>query len=56
MQYTIYYKGAVSGYVNVDADSLEEAIKKSDNLAIELMDLPDDWEVDKELTEELNDQ
>lgn len=44
-RYKIAYVGTVTGEVRIYADSLEEAIKISKDEPVDLLDYPDDWQV-----------
>jgi len=54
--FNVYYEGTVTGLVEIEANSLEEAIKKGEKSeeAINIKYYPEDWKVDKDLTKELN--
>lgn len=56
MQFTVVWRGTVYGLDTVEADTLEEAIRisKANDNALEIKGLPNDWEVDRNYTAEIN--
>jgi len=54
--FKVYYEGTVTGVVEIDATSLEEAIKIANKTekGIDIKFYPEDWKIDEELTKELN--
>lgn len=56
MEYCIYWTGTVSGRSYIEAESLEEAMKKAEDSeeCINIDEYPSDWTVDKDLTENFN--
>lgn len=53
--FTVFFTGTVIGSCDVEAESMEEAIRiaKSDDFSesIDIEQYPEDWEVDEECTE-----
>ena len=54
--FKVYYEGTVTGVVEIDATSLEKAIKIANKTekGIDIKFYPEDWKIDEELTKELN--